>query len=100
MELQALKRGRAYQCLDCEKPMVPYIGERRQVIAHLYKYHVSLDRVPFYCSLCHFLTAEKDKLTAHVKNYTKHVDAVKALERSGRPMDNFLKSQFKSSVPE
>jgi hypothetical protein len=91
-ELQALKRGRVYQCLDCEPPRVPYVGERRQVVAHLYKYHVPLDQVPFYCTLCHFLTSEKDKLEAHVKHYTKHVDAVRALEKSGNPPENFLRS--------
>ena len=69
-----------------------YIGERRQVIAHLYRYHVPLDQVPYYCSLCHFLTAEKDKLTSHVKGYTKHVEAAKTLEKSGVPLENFLRA--------
>lgn len=91
-EVQALKRERAYKCLDYEEPMIKYTGERRQVSAHLYKYHIPLDQVPYYCSLCHFLTAEKEKLTAHVKGYSKHVEAAKALEKSGVPQENFLRA--------
>lgn len=91
-EVQALKRGRAYQCLDCEESMYMYIIEKQKVIAHVYKYHICLDQVPYYCSLCHFLTAEKDKLTMHVKGYSKHVKAAKALEKSGVSRENFLRT--------
>lgn len=49
-----------YQCLSCEEPMIKYIGERRQAIAHLYRYSIPLDQMPDYCSLCHFLTAVED----------------------------------------
>lgn len=80
-----------YQCLSCEEPMIKYIDERRQAIAHLYRYSIPLDQMPDYCSLCHFLTAVEDKLTAHVKGYSKHVDAAKALEKSGVPQENFLR---------
>lgn len=80
-----------YQCLYCEEPMIKYIGERRQDIAHLYKYSIPLDQMPDYCSFCHFLTAVEDKLRAHVKGFSKHVDAAKAIEKSGVPQGNFLR---------
>lgn len=43
-----------YQCLYCEEPMIKYIGERRQDIAHLYKYSIPLDQMPDYCSFSFF----------------------------------------------
>lgn len=67
--------------------MIKFIGERRQIIANLYKYYIPLDQVPYYCPLS-FLTAEKDKLTAHVKGYSKHVEPAKALEKSGVSQEN------------
>lgn len=57
-----------------------YIGERRQIIAHLYKYHNALDQVPNYCTQCHFW--QQEKLTAHAKGYSKHVGAAKPFKKS------------------
>lgn len=57
LEKEILRRGRAYQCLLCDR----YQGEKRHVIPHIYKYHIPLDSASFYCSLCHFIATEKKK---------------------------------------
>ena len=80
MEQYIAKRGRAYRCLGCTS----YIGEKRYVTSHYYKYHLPLDRVPFYCSLCHFICAEEGKLKEHVAKYSKHLEAVDCLKKSGK----------------
>lgn len=66
--------------------------ERRQIIAHLYKYHISLDQVPYYCTQCNFLKAEHDKLTAYVKGYSKHVGAAKAFKKIKVTKKKFLRT--------
>ena len=80
LQRELLKRGRAYRCLLCPK----HIGERRYIISHVYKYHISLDAVPFYCSLCHFQTDDGDRLEEHTRSYSKHREAREALLRSGK----------------
>ena len=80
LQRELLKRGRAYRCLLCPK----HIGERRYIISHIYKYHISLDAVPLYCSLCHFQTDDGDRLEDHVKSYSKHREARGALLRAGK----------------
>lgn len=80
LEKEVLRRGRAYQCLLCDQ----YQGEKRHVIPHIYKYHIPLDSVPFYCSLCHFIATEKKKLVDHVTHYAKHAEAAKGLADNGR----------------
>lgn len=80
LEKEILRRGRACQCLLCDQ----YQGEKRHVIPHIYKYHIPLDSVPFYCSLCHFIATEKKKLVDHVTHYAKHAEAAKGLADNGR----------------
>lgn len=84
---ELLKRGRAYRCLLRHKQ----VGEKRYIISHIYKYHVPLDAIPYYCSLCHFQTDDEDKLDDHVKNYAKHREAREALLKAGkRPEDDHV----------
>ena len=80
MSKEILKRGRAYRCLLSEKQT----GEKRYVISHIYKYHIPLDSIPFYCSLCHFQTDDEGKLKEHLKFYLKHKEARESLVRQGK----------------
>lgn len=65
-----MRRDVSYKCIICGK----YEGQKTRVIAHIYKYHIPLDSVRFYCSLCDFRTEQKDKLLKHVKCYSRHED--------------------------
>lgn len=80
LEKEILRRGRAYQCLLCDR----YQGEKRHVIPHIYKYHIPLDSAPYYCSLCHFIATEKKKLVDHVSHYVKHTEAAKDMADNGK----------------
>ena len=71
------KRGFAYRCAKCKN----YEGERRYVEAHYYKYHTTLDSVPYYCSLCHFMGKTERELLKHLKGYRPHKQAIEELER-------------------
>ena len=61
-----------------------YIGEKRYVISHFYKYHLPLDRVPFYCLLCHFICVEEGKLKERAMKYSKHLEAIESIKKSGK----------------
>lgn len=61
------RRGRAYQCRRCGK-----IDRRYRLADHYLKEHVSLDRVPFYCSLCSFRAQDKQTLYNHINSYKGH----------------------------
>lgn len=63
-----MRRDVSYRCIICGT----YDGQKKHVIAHIYKYHVPLDSVRFYCSLCDFRTEQKAKLLKHVKCYSRH----------------------------
>ena len=67
-------RGYAYECVKCGV----YRGEKRYVEAHIFKYHLALDQVPFYCSLCHYMTKTEKDLQKHVKGYKPHREALEA----------------------
>lgn len=49
-----------------------YEGQKKHVMAIIYKYHIPLESVRFYCSLCDFRTEQKGKLLKHVKCYSRH----------------------------
>ena len=74
------KRGYVYRCQGCQQ----YEGEKRYVEAHYMKYHTSLDAVPFYCSLCHFMGKTEKELVKHVRGYRPHSLAIEGLERQGK----------------
>lgn len=77
--------------------MVRLWGANDQVYWREAANHCSLVQIP-YCpwpsaELLHpmlFLTAEQDKLTAHVKGYSKHVGAAKAFKRAECTRKNSL----------
>jgi hypothetical protein len=87
LQNEVLKRGRAYRCLGCIDGRA-YEGEKRHVISHFFKYHVPLDFVPYYCSLCHFQTEDEMKLREHIKSYGKHKEAVKELVQKGEKVND------------
>ena len=76
------KRGYAYECLQYGR----YQVERRYVEAHIYKVHLSPSEVPFYCSMCNFISRTEKDLNRHMKGYKPHKDAVAALTRQGLPI--------------
>ncbi|KAH3862104.1 hypothetical protein DPMN_025067 [Dreissena polymorpha] len=67
-------RHRKYKCRVCGKA-----DRKSRSIAHVLKYHVSLDRVPYSCSLCNFRCMEENELMNHVKKYQRHVKKVSKL---------------------
>lgn len=79
--------------------MVRLWGANDQVYWREAANHRSLVQIP-YCpwpsaELLHpmsFLTAEQDKLTAHVKGYSKHVGAAKAFKKSRVHKKKFLRT--------
>ncbi|KAH3750538.1 hypothetical protein DPMN_185065 [Dreissena polymorpha] len=72
-------------------------AERRsRMVAHVLKFHVPLDRIPFSCSLCNFRYVEVNELVDHVRKYQRHLEEVKrlgipdtkvVLNRSDRPIN-------------
>jgi hypothetical protein len=83
------KRGFAYGCLGCKK----YVGERRYVKAHYFKYHTALDKVPFYCSVCHFMGKTERELSRHAKGYKPHKVAEENLKKQGKeaePLSTYI----------
>lgn len=78
LEKDILRCWRAYLYPLCDQ----YLGGR--VIPHIYKYHIPLDSVPFYCSLCHFIATVKKKLVDQVTHYANHTEAAKDLSDNGR----------------
>jgi hypothetical protein len=76
-------RGRAYQCLRC----TGVVGEKGRIVAHYYKHHVSLDKVPYYCNLCNFRCTQQRDLERHVRYYPDHRVAVQKLVERGQSMD-------------
>lgn len=61
--------------------MIKYIGERRQIIVHLYKYHIALDQVPNYCTQCHFWQ-QTGQTDSACKGVFKTCGAAKAFKKS------------------
>ena len=65
-------RGRVYECIECG-----FREERSRVSSHVYKYHVPLSRVSFYCTLCAFRYVTNSQLKRHVVHYEPHVSRVR-----------------------
>ncbi len=64
-------RGRAYRCRHCPTTM-PLVGEKGRVESHIYKTHVPLEKVPFYCKLCTFRFTRHYDLEKHVLTFKMH----------------------------
>ncbi|KAK3579259.1 hypothetical protein CHS0354_033336 [Potamilus streckersoni] len=77
-------RGRAYQCLRCRGFGKEVVGEKGRIVAHFYKHHVSLDKVPYYCNLCNFRCTQQRDLERHVRHYPDHKVAVQKLVERGQ----------------
>ena len=71
---KAQHRGRAYQCLHClKKPGKRVIDIRCRLEDHIFKMHLSLSDVPFYCRLCLFRCKKREQLLSHITGYPQHV---------------------------
>ena len=68
-----------YSCSHCKS------GDKvqKEMIYHLYKYHVKLESAPFYCGLCLFRCTTATELASHTKGYTGHITRVKAMIKAG-----------------
>ena len=71
-EEKAIHRGQGYQCLRCLSKGVQYVAEKIRVEDHIMKMHLSLDEVPFYCSLCMFKCKTPTTLDNHLVRYRRH----------------------------
>ena len=69
---KAKKKGRAYRCTRCNKMGNQVIDVKYRVADHILKYHLSLDQVPYYCTLCLFRCNEESQLLQHVSKYKRH----------------------------
>ena len=80
-------RGRVYECLRCTEG--PYQGERSKVILHIFRKHVALDNVPYYCSICKFVTTSQMELEKHLKpsTYPSQKATVDAMICNGEPVN-------------
>ena len=71
-EEKAKHGGLGYQCLRCLSKRVQYVAEKIRVEDHIMKMHLSLDEVPFYCSLCMFKCKMSTTLDNHLVRYRRH----------------------------
>lgn len=73
LERMARHKGRAYQCLRCcHQGGKEVIDVKARIECHIMKTHLSLDQVPFYCSLCLFRCSDKATLLDHVTKFKRH----------------------------
>ena len=77
------KRGVAYKCATCGKE-----GPRGPMFFHVLKDHRTVDEVPFYCSLCHYKSFNKDQLNCHVTTFAIH-NRIKGIRHQGAPDEEF-----------
>lgn len=73
--------GLVYQCVACSDKIHKDAFNEKRHVAHVYKYHVSLDQAPFYCSLCHFITSRQTEIRYHLQNYGRHLQELETLKR-------------------
>lgn len=80
-------RGRVYRCRRCDSN--PHEGERTRVIQQLYRKHIALDRVPFYCSICKFVSTSQAELERHTQSsvYAPHKATVDAMIKNGETVN-------------
>ena len=86
---KAKHRGRGYQCVRCLNEGKEVILEKCRLEDHIRKCHLSLDQLPFYCSLCLFRYTEKAQLKDHVSKYKWHKQMLK--EKNVEDSPQFLK---------
>ena len=60
------------------------------MVHHIYKYHVPLERCPYYCTLCLFRSVKKRDLDRHVRGYQPHRRLASDMGKENDPGD-FLK---------
>ena len=65
------------------------IDVKQRIEEHIMKIHLSLDQVPFYCSLCLFRCRDRATLDDHVKNFSRHKQMV--ADRKCNNSSGFLK---------
>jgi len=79
MYLQVFEMGRVeYECLQCREVGVSTINRKGRIEDHVLKYHLPLDKVPYYCTLCLFRCTEWATLVHHVTKYSRHTQLAKA----------------------
>ncbi|WAR04901.1 hypothetical protein MAR_020270 [Mya arenaria] len=71
-----------YRCRRCDK-----VGRRYQVVAHILKAHVPIERVPFFCTRCFFRCQDRDTLWNHTERYRGHINEVKKNGPTGELKD-------------
>ena len=55
---------------------------------HVLKDHRTVDEVPFYCSLCHYKSFNRDQLNRHVTTFAIH-NRIKGIRHQGAPDEEF-----------
>lgn len=71
-ENKAKHRGRAYQRLRCLQTGKEVINVKARIEDHLMKHHLSLDQVPYYCTLCLFKCKDENTLKEDVRKFPRH----------------------------
>ncbi|WAR24506.1 hypothetical protein MAR_038175 [Mya arenaria] len=71
-----------YRCKRCDK-----VGRRYQVVAHILKAHVPIERVPFFCTRCFFRCQDRDTVWNHTERYRGHINEVKKNGPTGELKD-------------
>ena len=56
----------------CLSKGIKYVAEKIRVEDHIMKMHLSLDEVPFYCSLCMFKCRSSTTLDNYLTRYIRH----------------------------
>lgn len=54
MSTRPAKRGVVYICKKCPIRETAFEGEMYHFKAHMWKYHIPMDLIPYYCTLCLF----------------------------------------------
>lgn len=80
-------RGRVYRCLKCFTNN--YEGEKSKVELHIYKKHVALDQVPFFCNICKFVSTSQNDLEKHIigNSYPTHKATVENMRLKGEAVN-------------
>ncbi|KAH3852577.1 hypothetical protein DPMN_095088 [Dreissena polymorpha] len=63
-----------YQCLYCGT-----IDRKGRLTDSVFRDHVAIENVPFYCRLCKFRSQDRLKLCEHLANYGRHQQAAAKL---------------------
>ena len=77
-----------------------YKGEKKRVVSHIYKEHVSLDEAPYYCKVCLFRSVDEASLLRHINSevYPSHQQKMMSLRKQGSLVDE-SQSLMKSLRP-